>query len=71
MNHNTLLDAGMSAVATGATQVSAGYDPSDNPWPIIVGIMAPIIKEALFKLIDKIGTLHRERKAKRNAKGDQ
>lgn len=62
---NYILDAGMSGSITAAAQVAQNQDP--NVWPIIVGILAPIIKEALFKLIDKIGTLNRTRKAKKTA----
>lgn len=62
---NYILDAGMSGGTAAAVQISTGQDP--NILPIIVGILAPVIKEALFRLIDKIGTLHKERKAKKTA----
>lgn len=48
-----ILDATLGAGATATTQVANSL-PVD--WtPIIVGVFAPILKEALFKLIDKIG----------------
>jgi hypothetical protein len=62
---NYILDAGMSGGTAAAVQISTGQDP--NILPIIVGILAPVIKEALFRLIDKIGTLNKERKAKKTA----
>lgn len=62
---NYILDAGMSGGTAAAVQISTGQDP--NILPIIVGILAPVIKEALFRLIDKIGTFHKERKAKKTA----
>ena len=62
---NYILDAGMSGGTAAAVQISTGQDP--NILPIIVGILAPVIKEALFRLIDKIGTLNKQRKAKKTA----
>ena len=57
--HKNILDAGIATAATATTQVANSL-PLD--WtPIIVGVIAPILKEALFKLIDKIG---KNRKAK-------
>lgn len=51
--NKTILDAGIATGAAAGTQI-ANSIPVD--WtPIIVGVLAPIIKEALFKLIDKIG----------------
>jgi hypothetical protein len=63
---NYILDASMSGGITAAAQITTGQDP--NMLPIIVGILAPVIKEALFRLIDKIGTLHKERKERRAKK---
>lgn len=63
--NKTILDAGIAATATATTQIASNI-PTD--WtPIIVGVLAPIIKEALFKLIDKIGTNRKKRKAKNDA----
>lgn len=66
---NYILDAGMATSISAAAQVATDQDP--NIIPIIVGILAPIVKEALFKLIDKIGTLHVEHKEKRRAKKEK
>lgn len=62
--NNIVLDGGIAAVATGTTQIASGNETDLTP--IIVGVFAPIIKEALFRLIDKIGTLRQNKKARKN-----
>lgn len=63
---NYLLDATMSASVCGTAQIIQGQDP--NMLPLVLGVFAPIIKEALFRLIDKIGTLHKQRKERKSQK---
>ena len=63
MINKVILDAGIATTATAGAQIAANQ-PTD--WtPIIVGVLAPIVKEALFKLIDKIGTIRKNRKEKK------
>lgn len=61
--HDVILDGGMAAVATGTAQIAATQDT--DLWPLIIGVAAPIVKEALFRLIDKIGTIRKARKERR------
>jgi len=62
--NSIILDAGTGTVAAGAVQVAHNMDP--NTTAILAGIFAPIIKEAIFRLIDKIGTMRKNKKARKN-----
>lgn len=63
-NEKYILDAGMTGGVTAAAQVTANQDP--NLWPLIIGVFAPIVKEALFRLIDRLVEKNKQRKKKNN-----